>query len=108
GNLGGCATDREFSDSAHTLFTMRNSLITGLVAVTLLAASAANAAKVETWTDFDGKKFKGEPTGLYGPFAFIKTSRTSTRGVRLRSMSPQDCVRFYEGLSTLPERADDW
>jgi hypothetical protein len=87
---------------------MRNSLIPLVLAISALSAPLLGASRVDTWTDHEGKKFKGEPTGIYGPLAMFKTSKAASRGIPLRSMSAQDCVRFYEAISELPEKADDW
>lgn len=87
---------------------MQSSLTSAFLAVAILAHPVFGKPRMETWTAPDGKTFKGTPTGLYGPFAMFETGKTGTRGLRLRGMSTDDCVRFYNLYRELPERAADW
>jgi hypothetical protein len=81
-----------------------------VVSLFCLAVATNSWAAMSDWTDLQGTTFKGEPSGVFGPFAVFKTGSTKARRVLLRAMSPQDCVRFYQELRQggKLERASDW
>lgn len=62
-------------------------------------------AKISSWKDIQGTSFKGEPTGIIGPFAVFRTSGGAGRRVLLRAFSPEDCRRIHAEIATLPPRA---
>lgn len=66
------------------------------------------SAASSNWTDVQGATFKGEPQGIYGPFAIFKTGTAKGRRVLLRMLSAEDCVRFHKEIADRPARASDW
>jgi hypothetical protein len=74
----------------------------------LTAVPALAAEKFETWTDAQGKPFKGAAAAIVGPYALFSTGRYSNTLIRLHRMSPADCVRLYEALRDKPARALEW
>jgi hypothetical protein len=72
--------------------------------VGLFLGPAVSTAKVSTWSDGRGTTFKGEPTGILGPFAVFRSGRGGKR-VLLRAFSREDCVRLYRELAGSPPRA---
>ena len=65
-------------------------------------------AAAPEWQTPDGKKFRGDPSEVLGPFAVFRTSATSSRTVALNALKPEDCVRFHQALATPGERAATW
>ena len=64
-------------------------------------------ARSSNWTDLQGTTFKGSPSASYGPFALFNTGPNKGRRVLFRSLSPEDCIRYYEESQKLT-RAEDW
>ena len=79
-------------------------LCVGLIHFTLLNSLHARSTE---WTDLQGTTFKGSPSASYGPFALFNTGVNKGRRVLFRSLSREDCIRYYEESSKLP-RAEDW
>jgi hypothetical protein len=69
---------------------------------------ASAFAAMSEWTDLQGTSFKGEPQGIYGPYALFKTGEARGRRVLVTLLSPEDCVRFYRATAGKGERAADW
>ncbi|MFT3868506.1 MAG: hypothetical protein QM715_08410 [Nibricoccus sp.] len=76
--------------------------------VLLVVSSSMLFAASSNWTDTQGVTFKGEPKGTYGPFALFKTGSGKGRRVLFRTLTPEDCVRFYKETSGKYQRAADW
>ncbi|HLP01455.1 MAG TPA: hypothetical protein VK163_05470, partial [Opitutaceae bacterium] len=78
----------------------------------LLAACCTLAslgfAKMEQWTDAQGKTFKGEPAQALGPLALFKIPGNSSKLVPFGQISTQDCVRFATQMRNVPQPAADW
>jgi hypothetical protein len=85
-------------------FTVRRSLALLLPVVGGLLFSPAVPARVSVWTDAQGTSFKGEPTGILGPFAVFRSGRGGKR-VLLRAFPREECVRLYRELAAQPPRA---
>lgn len=79
-----------------------------LALVFLLAPLTSLQAKMSTWKDVQGASFKGEPTGILGPFAVFRTGSGSGRRVLLRAFTPEDCRRIHAEIAALPPRADSF
>lgn len=78
----------------------------GLIGLGLLLVTPA-AAKMSDWRDAKGKKFRGEPTGILGPFAVFRTGPDQGRRVPLRAFSPEHCLRLHAALAARPRRAEN-
>ncbi len=78
--------------------------------VTLLALGFAPLALAagQEWKDPQGNAFKAEANEVLGPLGLFQTSRTGSRLLPWRALSPADCVRFDETARRLPARAADW
>ncbi|MBI5380889.1 MAG: hypothetical protein HZA31_03200 [Opitutae bacterium] len=77
-----------------------------LLATLLLGALVGRGAMSE-WPNPDGKKFKGEPADVLGPFALFRTGGTSGRMLPLQALAPAECVRFHDELKAqAPASAD--
>lgn len=87
------------------MITTQRSVFPGLLALGLLLAPPV-AAKMSEWPDVQGKRFRGEPTGILGPFAIFRTGPDQGRRVPLRALSQEDCLRLHAALATRPRRAE--
>ncbi len=76
----------------------------GLVA---LAGRAADAAVME-WKDVKGGTFKGEPVEAMGPLVLFRTGGTTSKFFPMRTLPPEECVRFHEATAGRPPRAPKW
>jgi hypothetical protein len=65
----------------------------------------ANAAD---WVDTNGNSFNGEPAGLLGPLALLKSGRARGQRLPLANLKPEDALRYDKGLRALPARAKKW
>ncbi len=74
------------------------------IAVAFCGLATAAFAKSGEWKNARGETFDANPAEILGPWALFDDSTL----VPLSAMSPEDCVRFYNGLKDRPERADDW
>ena len=83
-------------------------LLTCAALVSALLIQPALSAKTEEWKDTQGKKFKGEPTEIYGPFAFFRTSKYTGRRVLLQFLPPAECVRLEAIVKNRAPLASDW
>jgi hypothetical protein len=70
-----------------------------------LASMPVAHAKASAWKDAQGASFRGEPTGILGPFAVFRIGRDKARRVPLRAFSPEDCLRLHAEISARPPRA---
>ena len=74
------------------------------MAIASCAFTTAASARSSQWKDAKGETFDANPSDIIGPWALFDDSTL----VPLSAMSPEDCVRFYNGLKNQPERAADW
>ncbi|MFT3829706.1 MAG: hypothetical protein QM691_08380 [Opitutaceae bacterium] len=78
----------------------------------LLAACCTLAslgfAKMEQWTDAQGKSFKGEPAQALGPLALFKLPGNASKLIPFGQLSTQDCIRFASQMRNTPQPALDW
>jgi hypothetical protein len=77
--------------------------IGGLLAAACLGVAPANA-KTDEWKDVKGNAFEAEPAALLGPIALFSNGTM----VPLSVLTPEDCVRFYNGMKSVPPRAAEW
>jgi hypothetical protein len=85
-------------------FALRRCLALVIATAGLVLGPGVAPAKVSTWSDRQGTSFKGEPTGILGPFAVFRSGRGGKR-VLLRALSREDCVRIHRELAGQPPRA---
>ncbi|MFT3783320.1 MAG: hypothetical protein QM790_15020 [Nibricoccus sp.] len=87
---------------------MKNAVrhVVGCALVMFLLLGRVSAGS-SNWTDLEGTTFKGEPRGSFGPFALFRTGPGKGRRVLFRTLSPEDCVRFYQETAGKPPRAAD-
>jgi hypothetical protein len=78
--------------------------ISGLLAAACLGLAPAALAKSSEWKDAKGNSFEADPAALLGPLALFSNGTMLPVGM----LSPEDCVRFHDGLKVLPERASEW
>ncbi len=81
--------------------------IRGVAILALLVSVPARAASSE-WKDAKGATFRGEPVEVVGPMALFRVGGISSRFVPLRSLSPEDCVRFHKAIAGRAPRAERW
>jgi len=74
----------------------------------LALAVSASAAPSPEWKDAKGASFRGEPVETAGPVALFRTGPWSSRFVPLRSLTPEDCVRFQQAIAHRAPRAARW
>ncbi len=73
-----------------------------------LSSALLSPAKIEDWTDPQGKVFKAEPAEALGPFALFRTPTGGGRRLPWRALSHADCARFDAQAGTKPEPAARW
>jgi hypothetical protein len=74
-----------------------------------LAGGRSTAAPAPTeWKDAKGATFRGTPVETLAGFALFRTGAASSRFMPMRSLAPQDCVRFYQAIADRPARAEHW
>ena len=83
------------------------------ILLTVVGAFAAGmspglAAQLEQWDDGQGKKFRGTPAEVMGPFALFRTEDRAGRPVLLHFLSANDCVRFHRGLPAYADETLPW
>lgn len=83
----------------------RRFLVVALVLCVLFALFTPGQAKMSSWKDVQGTSFKGEPTGILGPFVIFRTGGGGRR-VLLRAFSPEDCRRIHAEIAARPPRAE--
>lgn len=76
-----------------------------LILGALFALVSPVYAKMSDWKDAQGTVFRGEPSGIIGPFAVFSTKRGGRR-IPLRALSPEECLRFRTEIAALPPRAE--
>ena len=79
-------------------------LLTGL----LVVGVTKGWAKMEEWTDIQGKSFRGEPEEALGPIALFRSPNGAAVIVPFHLLSAEDCVKFYQQAKETPARAEDW
>lgn len=80
-----------------------------LVSVLLPACAVFGADPApQEWKDAKGGTFKGEPVEVIGPLALWRTGSLSSKFAPLSTLSPEDCVRFYQATAGQPPRAGRW
>jgi hypothetical protein len=80
-----------------------------LLSVLLSTAAVFGAdSATQEWKDPKGGTFKGEPVEVIGPLALWRTGSLSSKFHPLRTLSPEDCVRFYQATAGQPPRAERW
>ncbi len=75
-----------------------------IFAAGLLCNPTPAPAKSSSWPDGKGGTFRGEAVQVLGPFALFQGSG-GPRRVLLRSLSDDDCRRFYAETAARPARA---
>ena len=86
-------------------FSMLSPHRIALVLLSFGAFLSARAASAEAdWPDGKGGTFRGEAVQILGPFALFQASG-GPRRVLLRSLSDDDCRRFYAETAARPARA---
>ena len=70
----------------------------------VLLAPLAASAKVSAWSDGKGGTFRGEPAQVLGPFALFSGGGNGRR-VLLRTLSDDECRRFFTEIAARPPRA---
>jgi hypothetical protein len=67
----------------------------------LLPAALARSSE---WKDAKGNLFEADPVEVIGPIAFFSNGTL----LPLSLLSPEDCIRFFQGMKGPPVRAAEW
>lgn len=78
------------------------------IIVALLATRLLPAAPSSEWKDAKGATFRGEPVEALGPLAVFRTGAVSSKFLPMRTLPPEDCVRFYQAVAGRAPRAERW
>lgn len=90
------------------LQTVRCVVLVSLCLLAVRAGLVAAEPAPNEWKDTNGKTFRGEPVEVLGPLAIWRLNAVTSRFLPLRTLSPEDCVRFYKAVAALPDRAPKW
>ncbi|MCF3648544.1 hypothetical protein [Synoicihabitans lomoniglobus] len=81
----------------------------GVLALAVLASGLTlPQAHAADWVDTNGNAFNGDPAGLLGPLALLKSGRARGQRLPLANLKPEDALRYDQGLRELPARAKRW
>ena len=88
-------------------FPRRFAMLVPILLIAFVRAPAADAPVAE-WKDTKGATFKGEPVEAMGPLVLFRTGGTTSKFMPMRTLSPEDCVRFYQATAGRAARAATW
>ena len=91
-----------FCVSRKSLPLMKTRLWFALLTGLLVVGVTKGWAKMEEWTDIQGKSFRGEPEEALGPIALFRSPNGAAVIVPFHLLSAEDCVKFYQQAKETP------
>ncbi|HEY1794157.1 MAG TPA: hypothetical protein VGG34_14670 [Opitutaceae bacterium] len=80
------------------------SLRAAILSAAIITLASPGFARDEKWQNATGETFSAAPAEILGPWALFDDGTF----VPLSKLTPEECVRFYEGIKDNPQRAADW